>query len=181
MKSLLLTLLLAVNVNVFAGETLEKGLYTPADGGACAYQVVKQTNDGVVIIFRNNPNADAATIKCPVGVDYPIKVTVLDSKTFVDVRTGREFNYYGEYEAKSAIKIELKLGLYLPTDGGSCAYQVVKQTKDGVVIIFRNNPTSNQPAKCAVGMDYPIKVKLLNEKTFVDVRNDRVFAFHSEF
>ncbi len=178
MRSLIFTILLAFNANVFAGETLELGLYTPADGGACAYEVVKQTNDGVVIIFRNNPKNETPVINCPVGVDYPIGATIVDSKTFVDVRTGREFNYYGPARNEAAA---LKLGLYLPADGGTCAYQVVKQSKDSIVIIFRNNPTSNRPATCAVGMDYPIKAKVLNEKSFIDVRTDRVFKFHSEF
>ena len=96
MKSLIVTMLLTLNLNVFAGQSLELGLYIPVDGGSCAYQVVEQTNDGVVVIFRYNPTT-TATSKCAVGIDYPIAADIVDAKTFIDLRTDRVFKYYGKH------------------------------------------------------------------------------------
>jgi hypothetical protein len=96
MKTLFITLILMLNINIFASERVELGLYLPVDGDSCAYQVVKQTNDGVIVIFRSNPTV-VLTRKCAVGIDYPIKAEVVDTKTFIDLRTDRVFKYYGEY------------------------------------------------------------------------------------
>ena len=96
MKKLLVILSLALSVSAIASVDLKLGLYVPVDGDSCAYQVVKQSNDGVVVIFRYNPTV-TPTRKCADGFDYPIRVDVLDSERFVDARTDREFVYYGEY------------------------------------------------------------------------------------
>jgi len=172
MKFLIVSLLMAFNLNAFSAVKLERGLYVPVDGSGCAYELERQTRDGVVIIFRNNPTT-IANASCAVGIDYPIAAEVVDSKTFIDLRTNRVFKLYKTPK--------LKLGLYVPVDGDSCAYQVVKQTNDGVVIIFRYNPTVTPSRKCAVGVDYPIAAKVLDRQTLVDLRTDRVFRFHSEF
>ena len=94
------------------------------------------------------------------------------STSFVDVRNGVIFNFYGTTK-------KLDLGLYLSKDGSSCAYQVVKQQGNKVVIIFRQNPTTSTPATCATGMDYPISVDVLDSRTFVDLRNDKTFVYFS--
>lgn len=100
MKKLLVILSLALSVSAIASVDLKLGLYVPVDGDSCAFQVVKQSNDGVydgvVVIFRYNPTV-TPTRKCADGFDYPIRVDVLDSERFVDARTDREFVYYGEY------------------------------------------------------------------------------------
>ena len=92
MKKLFIALLAVVSMNVFAGEKLELGLYVPADGGACAYEVVKQTNDGVVVVFRNPTTLSPIT--CAEGIDYPIAAEIVNSTTFVDLRTDRVFKLY---------------------------------------------------------------------------------------
>ena len=96
MKKLLVILSLALSVSAFASVDLKLGLYVPVDGDSCAYQVVKQNNDGVVVIFRYNPIV-TPTRNCADGFDYPIRVDIVDSETFVDVRTDREFVYYGTF------------------------------------------------------------------------------------
>ena len=172
MKKLFITLLAVASMNVFAGGKLELGLYVPADGGACAYEVVKQTNDGVVVVFKKNPTT-TSPVTCAEGIDYPIAAEIVNSTSFVDLRTDRVFKLYK--------KATLKLGLYIPVDGDSCAYQVVKQTNDGVVVVFRYNPTVKPTRKCAVGVDYPIAANVVDSETLVDLRTDRVFKYHSEF
>ena len=161
---------LLLSLSTFATDKLETGLYLPENGG-CAYELVKQQGDSVVVIFRHNPTSRAGE-PCADGVDYPIKVDVLDSTSFVDVRNGVTFNFYGTTK-------KLELGLYLSKDGSACAYQVVKQQGNTAVIIFRQNPTTSTPATCATGMDYPITVDVLDSRTFVDVRNDRTFVYFS--
>ena len=172
MKKLIVALVALVSMNVFAGEKLELGLYVPTDGSPCAYEVVKQTNDGVVVVFRKNPTTTLPTT-CAVGIDYTIAAEIIANDTFVDLRTDRVFKLYK--------KATLKLGLYIPADGDSCAYQVVKQTNDGVVVVFRYNPTVKPTRKCAVGLDYPIAANIIDSETLVDLRTDRVFNYHSEF
>lgn len=76
---------------------------------------------------------------------------------------------------------KLELGLYLPDNGGSCAYQVVDQKEDSVVIIFRRNPLVTPKDPCAVGVDYVIKADVLDSKAFVDVRTNSKFYYHSKF
>ena len=96
MKLSIVALFLTLSMNVFAADTLDKGLYLSETGSSCAYQVLEQTNDGVVVIFRNNPTVIASD-PCAVGVDYAIKAEVLDSKTFIDLRTNTKFFYFSKY------------------------------------------------------------------------------------
>ena len=94
MKLAILSLLVAFNLNAFAGDVnLEPGLYVPGNDYHCAYEVTASTGTTVEFIFRNNPLVDSNE-KCPVGVDYVIKGDILDSKTFVDVRNGTKFTWY---------------------------------------------------------------------------------------
>lgn len=173
MKILIATILMAFNANVFTAEKLEKGLYIPTDGTPCAYQVYNQTDDKVFVTFSKNPT-NIIDPTCAVGMNYPISVEIVDNQTFIDLRTNKKFILYK--------KTKLKLGLYVPEDGDYCAYQVVKQTNNGIVIIFRKNPdTMMKSNMCAVGVDYPISVSILDKKSFVDLRTQRVFKYFSEY
>ncbi len=172
MKLIAIAIMLVLSFGSFATETLKTGLYLPENGG-CAYELVKQKADSVVVIFRHNPTSDLGE-PCADGIDYPIKVDVVDAKTFVDVRNGVTFNFY-----QTTTKLER--GLYLAGYGDACAYQVVEQKGNTVVIIFRQNPTVSTPATCATGMDYPINVDVVDTKTFFDVRNGKKFKFYSKY
>jgi hypothetical protein len=172
MKIIGIVMMFVMSFGSFATETLKTGLYLPQNGG-CAYEVVKQNTDSVVVIFRHNPTSDLGG-PCADGIDYPIKVDVIDSKTFVDIRNGVTFNFY-------QTTTKLKRGLYLAGFGDACAYQVIEQKGNTVVIIFRQNPTVSTPATCATGMDYPINVDVVDTKTFVDVRNGKKFKYYNKY
>ena len=96
MKKIFLLSILTLSLTAIASEKLKLGLYLPTDNKSCAYQVVDQHNDNIVIIFRKNPIV-VLHDPCAYGVDYPIAVEVLNSRTFIDLRTDREFKYFSKY------------------------------------------------------------------------------------
>ena len=96
MKLSLVVLMLFLSLGAIASEKLELGLYLPENGGSCAYQIVEQNDDTVVIIFRQNPTV-VAKDPCAVGADYVIKADIVDSRSFIDVRTNRRFDYFSKY------------------------------------------------------------------------------------
>lgn len=98
MKLIIAALIAVFSFTSFANssQSIDLGLYLPENQSSCAYQVIDQIDDSVVIILRKNPLVFPKD-PCAYGVDYIIKAEILDSKTFVDTRTNSIFRYYSRY------------------------------------------------------------------------------------